>query len=516
MNYRKKVSMLGLSLLLTSIFAEQALAVTAFPGAEGSAAETVGGRGGKVIEVTNLNGSGPGSLREACEATGPRTVVFRVSGVIDLQGNQIRIKNPYITIAGQTAPAGGITIKGHELSVETHDVIVRFLKLRTGTEYPLPDQVGDALGMNGSGVYNAIINHCSMSWAHDENAQIWHWSADKAPHNITYSWNIISEGIEGHSTGFIAGSYDNTKDFKDVSLHHNLFANTSHRLPLIKIASAKMINNLVYNWRHYATGIKGGAHMDIIANKYKPGPETSSSKYQEVTVEDSGYGDPTYPRSGAPGYASLYLKGNIGPNQSSESGDNWGMVYRRDTVTNARDPLSRSTFERTTPLAKDRYPITIDSVAVAEKNVLSDSGASRRINEKGEWVADRGMVDNRIINDYKNGTGHIPVTEKEVGGYPVFPSGTPYADRDHDGMADVWEDMYGFDKNNYSDNAQDKDNDGYTNLEEFINGTNPNSADNATSGTPTLPADNTGTELRRDHNTIYDRCSGYRHNILGP
>jgi len=476
MNFKQKVKMVGFTLLLSSAFAEQALAVPAFPGAEGFGAETVGGRGGRVIEVTNLNSSGPGSLREACEASGPRIVVFKVAGIIDLKGETISITNPYITIAGQTAPEGGITIKGHELGIRTHDVVVRFLKMRTGTENALPDQVGDAIGMIGKGdLYSNIIDHCSLSWAHDENAQIWSWTTDTAPHDITYSWNIISEGIDGHSTGLIAGSYSNTKDFKDVSLHHNLFANTSHRLPLIKIASATMINNLIYNWDWYATGIKGGAHMDIIGNKYKPGPETSSSKYQEVTVENTGYGDANDPRSGAPGYASIYVKGNVGPNNSDPAADNWGMVFHRNS-DGTRPSLERDVFERKTPLAKSQYPITIGSIANTETSVLQDSGASRRINERGEWVTNRDTVDVRIINDYNKGTGFIPASENEVGGYPTVPASKPYADSDHDGMADVWEDMYGLDKNNYKDNALDKDGDGYTNLEEFINGTKPSTA----------------------------------------
>ena len=170
---KKKLTALGCTLLLTSAFTELAYAVPAFPGAEGSAAEAVGGRGGRVIEVTNLNSSGPGSFREACEAEGPRIVVFKVAGVIDLEGERIKIKNPYITIAGQTAPEGGITIKGHELGIQTHDVIVRFIKIRTGYNPDFGDQEGDAVGIDNAGVYNTIINHVSMSWAKDENAQIW-------------------------------------------------------------------------------------------------------------------------------------------------------------------------------------------------------------------------------------------------------------------------------------------------------------------------------------------------------
>ena len=387
MNFIKKTKMLGFALLLSSTFADQAFATPAFHGAEGYGAETVGGRGGRVIEVTNLNDSGSGSLREACEAEGARTVVFKVAGYITLN-SPIYIMNPYITIAGQTTPEGGVTIKGNEIVVKSHDVIIRFLKLRSGKRATPSEPEGDSLSMLGKSehpIYNNIVDHCSLSWAVDENVQIWSTApeADKAPHDIAYSWNVISEGLNSHSMGLIVGSYENTKDFRDIAIHHNIIAHNYARNPLIKVYSTKLVNNIIYNWGAYATGIKGGAHLDVIGNIYKAGAMTSD-RIQEITVEQDGYGDPDDPRSGAPGYASIYLKGNIGPHNPDPDADNWIMAYHRywdeDGHSTGKPLLERDIFERTTPLSAFKYPITVSPVAEMETMVLQDSGASRRIN----------------------------------------------------------------------------------------------------------------------------------------
>jgi len=199
-------------------------AVPAFPGAEGGGAAAVGGRGGRVIEVTNLDGSGPGSLRAGCEASGPRTVVFRVSGLIDLAGKRIVIRQPYITIAGQTAPAGGITVKGHELCIETHDVVVRFLRVRTGRNDAFGHQEGDGIALVSS-CANVMIDHCSVGWANDENLQI--WSGSDPTHHVTFSWNLIAEGLtyDHASCGLIVGSHRDAVGITDISIHHDLFLN---------------------------------------------------------------------------------------------------------------------------------------------------------------------------------------------------------------------------------------------------------------------------------------------------
>ena len=453
-------------------------ALKAFPTAQGYGSETIGGRGGKVFEVTNLNDSGTGSLREAVEATVPRTIVFKVAGYITLKSN-IYVKSPFITIAGQTAPGGGITIRGGELIVNTHDVIIRFLKIRSGKRTIPKEPEGDSLSMLGRPehpIYNNIIDHCSLSWAVDENVQIWStaYAADKAPHDIAYSWNIISEALQDHSMGFIIGSYENTKDFRDIAIHHNVLAHNYARNPLVKVYSTKLINNIIYNWGAYATGMKGGVRLDAIGNIYKAGKNTSD-RTQEITIAQDGLGDITYPRSGPPGYASVYLKGNIGPHQPNEDADNWLMAFHiytdEDGHVTGKPQMDKDTYQRLEPLKPHKFPIKISRIAEMETMVLNDAGASRRINEQGQWVSSRDIVDTRVLNDYKNTTGIVISHESEVGGYPAIAPGIAYLDSDHDGMADVWEDMNGLNKNDYNDNSLDKDGDGYTNLEEFINGT---------------------------------------------
>src|SRR5256885_10648549 len=149
--------------LFTSPAVSKPKAVPAFPGAEGFGANTPGGRGGKVMLVTNLNDSGPGSLRAACDAEGPRLIVFRVAGIIDLK-REIKINNPYLTLAGQTAPGDGICLRNYELETRTHDVIIRYLRSRPGIASGKEE---DAIGV-GSGSYNVILDHCSATWAVDE------------------------------------------------------------------------------------------------------------------------------------------------------------------------------------------------------------------------------------------------------------------------------------------------------------------------------------------------------------
>ena len=183
----------------------------AFPGAEGGGAESAGGRGGRIIEVTNLNDTGTGSFRAACEASGPRIVIFRVGGIIEIK-YKITLRNPFITIAGQTAPGDGILIKGNEIYIQTHDVIIQFIRIRLGRRDDFAEQEGDCIGIH-SGGYNVMIDHCSLSWANDENTSI--WSGEDAAHNITFSWNLIAEGLTYNhaSCGLIIGSDVNATDF---------------------------------------------------------------------------------------------------------------------------------------------------------------------------------------------------------------------------------------------------------------------------------------------------------------
>lgn len=245
----------------------------AFPTAEGYGKYTVGGRGGRVIEVTNLNDSGEGSLRAAIDASGPRTVVFRVSGTIDLK-SALKIKNPYITIAGQTAPGQGICIKRYPLNISADEVIIRHIRVRLG------DETGD----DSDAIFcryqkNIILDHVSASWSIDETMSIY------CCENVTIQWCMISESlynsnhIKGaHGFGGIWGSNYST-------YHHNLIAHHSSRNPRFASGSGynDYRNNVIYNWGY--NSCYGGEkneddpnynffEINMVANYYKPGPAT--------------------------------------------------------------------------------------------------------------------------------------------------------------------------------------------------------------------------------------------------
>src|SRR5262252_4539457 len=221
----------------------------AFPGAEGGGRFSFGGRGGKIFVVTNLADSGPGTLREACESAGPRTVLFNVAGIIRLQ-MPLHIRAPYITIAGQTAPGDGVCIAGQTTHVDTHDVIVRYLRFRRGQTNVF--ERDDALGGNPIG--NVIVDHCSTSWGLDENLSMYrHMYRPKEGEpwklptlNLTIQWCISCEALNKYEHAF-GGTWggDNT------SFHHNLFAcNTARNASIGMSYDFNFINNVVFNWRH--------------------------------------------------------------------------------------------------------------------------------------------------------------------------------------------------------------------------------------------------------------------------
>lgn len=250
----------------------------AFPTAEGYGKFTVGGRGGDVYEVTNLNDSGEGSLRHAVEAEGPRTVVFRVSGTIDLK-KKLTIRNPYITIAGQTAPGDGICIKRYPLSIAADEVIIRYIRVRLGNESGGND---DALSCRGR--KNIILDHVSASWSIDETMSVYHCK------NVTIQWCMITESLFGsnhvkgsHGFGGIWGS--------DLSTyHHNLIAHHSSRNPRWASGGGRndYRNNVVYNWGYNSSyggerQQKGNPEfssimVNMVGNYYKPGPATRGGK----------------------------------------------------------------------------------------------------------------------------------------------------------------------------------------------------------------------------------------------
>lgn len=407
----------------------------AFPGAEGFGSTTPGGRGGRIIEVTNLDPIGPGSLLDAVKASGPRIIVFRVAGTIE-PATAVTISNPFVTIAGQTAPGGGICIKGKEFIIETHDVIVRGLRFRLG------DQNGnkDSFRISGSrgGASNIIIDHCTVSWGMDENA-----SVITNSQNITFSWNLFSEALNaiGQSFGLLLA-----KDGpKNISVHHNLFVhNRARSAKVARDVSAEVINNIVYNYGTKATTANPGAKINIIGNRFIPGANTlgaPSNPAKGVDIELRG------PDGSSGTSPALYVVGNIGPGRESNSGDEWNVVDG--------DRQFESSEPAVTPSG-----ITSQNVEDIFDLVLNNAGVT---------VPKRDAVDTRVVADVRNRSGQIIVSQNEVGGWPQLEAGTPPQDSDHDGMPDDWERANGLDPSNAADAGGDRNQDGYSNIEEYIN-----------------------------------------------
>lgn len=475
----------NMRLLICAILLETPLiakALPAFPGASGGGANAVGGRGGVIYEVTNLNSIGPGSLHNGLAMQGPRIIVFRVSGTIEVPNGE-KISNPYVTIAGQTAPGGGITLSGKSsiydtLNINTHDVVIRYIRFRKGYNGSTPSQNGDSFSFYDA-ASNSIIDHCSMSWAQDENGQVWGSGSGPQPRNITYSWNIFAEPLAKHPTNFItgAGSSSAAGTITDIDAHHNFFANSSYRNPLIKNKSFRLVNNIIYNWSLFATQIGGGVNADIIGNLYKPGPlyqPAANRREYEIQVY-------TTPNNSTPlGSPSIYVAGNIGPHNSNPGNDNWGMVREVTAEGNPEIGPLAATYRRNSPLPALQTPIAANLATELESLMFPTIGASQRLDCLGNWVTNRDAVDSRIIQEYQSNRGIVPNSENDVGGYPAIASGTPCSDIDHDGMPDQWEDANGLNKNDPSDGPRVGP-DGYTNVEKYLNGSSLKDVDQISS-----------------------------------
>ena len=456
----------------------------AFPEAEGGGAAAVGGRGGTIYEVTNLNDSGIGSLRYGLQTvTGPRIIVFRVGGYIDLLSSITVSNESHITIAGQTAPGDGITIRGENLLQtplvfsDSHDLIIRYLRIRKGG-IELPGQVGDCISFTGT-CYDVMVDHCSVSWSHDENLSI--WSDDQNPsRNITVQWTINSEGLNyaNHATGLLAGSNVNANDMHDLSIHHNFFAHQRNRSPLLKVGSGDITNNLIYNWQWWSTGIGGGIVADIVSNHYKAAMTGTGGRREVLFKPHNGTQS-----SGPSGNPSIYFEGNTGPHSSDPTADAWDLMFEMTAVDSWGWPLVNGVPTLTNVPSSYRrlgqralaFPITTHTSIDLETLLLAGGGvgASQRLDNNGNWVANRDSVDDRIIDEYNSGTGIFANSVSDVGGWPTLNGGVAYADLDSDGMPDAWEDAHGFDRDDESDSIGDADGDGYDNIEEFLNGSLP-------------------------------------------
>ena len=460
--------------------------IPAFPGAEGGGMYTPGGRGGKVYVVTSLADRGPGTLREACEAGGARTVVFAVGGVIRLKA-PINIRAPYITIAGQTAPGDGICVTGASFLIDTHDVIVRHMRFRRGqTDVAFRD---DAFG--GQAVGNIMVDHVSASWGLDENMSIYRHvynrQADgrgmKLPTvNISIQNSIFSECLDmyNHAFGATIGGYNST-------FARNVFAcNISRNCSVGMNGSFNFINNTVFNW--WNRTVDGGdntSYMNIIGNNYKPGPITPADQpvaWRIVKVENG--------RSpqGRGQFGRAYVTDNKTWGNADVTADNWagGVMAGDNFVTKENEHLWKMVHMEK-PF--DMAPVTIMPVEEAYDFVLGNAGAT---------FPKRDAVDTRVMKQIatgkifyaKDAKEHQPLYVKrrlpadsykkgiitnpqQVGGLPTYKGGKAPKDSDKDGMPDKWEVKYGLNPNDASDAVKDMNGDGYTNIEKYINGIDP-------------------------------------------
>jgi hypothetical protein len=487
-------------------------ATVAFPGASGGGAQSLGGRGGTVILVTNTADSGAGSLRACVDAVGPRTCVFRTGGTITLI-NSLAVYNPFITIAGQTAPGGGIQLAGPNsagnpsLQVSTHDVVVQYLRVRRGHNAgeicnANPWSCGasvEVLDMPSVDPYNIVFDHLSSEWSnYDSMIVLGSNSATSQPRAITVSQSILGEALAGagQTVGANFGGYSGqgptTPDaMVELDLHHNLFAGFSHRMPLLTVKSARLVNNIVYGWTYY--GMRSKGFRDFIGNYFKVrSGQTAASHEIHAWTENAG-NDTSF----AP---SFYLSGNAGPSDPGGTA-NWTMTALaiNESAGEASSPLA-TTYQRSSPIPTPTgyVPMIADPVATissASGPMLNTAraapydgvGASRKLDCASKWVDAQDVVDSRIVKAVANGTtlygsydysslSASPQSQADLGGWPALSAGIPCADVDGNGLPDVWESYWAGQLKVVGTVLDPKAfsfGDGYTNLEHYLSGLNP-------------------------------------------
>ena len=450
----------------------------AFPGAEGGGAYSFGGRGGKVIVVTSLEDRGPGTFREACETGGARIVVFNVAGIIRLK-TPVIIRAPYITIEGQSAPGDGVCIAGESVWLNTHDVVVRFMRFRRGeTNVGRRD---DAIG--GNPVGNIMIDHVSATWGLDENMSMYrHMYNDSTGTqeqklgtvNITIQNSIFAESLDTYNH-----SFGSTLGGENCTFMRNMWANNTGRNPSVGWnGTFNFVNNVVFNWMHRSSD--GGdyrAMYNFINNYFKPGPVTTKTgpvghRFLKPESGRSKLKQKVYGRA--------YVNGNIMEGYPEISKNNWAGGVQVEEQKDAGEYTDFIKVNEPLPMPK----ITMVSATEAYDYVVKNAGA---------MLPKRDAVDARIAEQvrtgkitYKEGVP-LPATQFEhrklpidsykmgiitdpvqVGGYPEY-KGTPYKDSDNDGMPDDYEIKHGLNPKNAADASQYKTKGGYSNIEVYLN-----------------------------------------------
>jgi hypothetical protein len=414
----------------------------AFPGAEGAGRFALGGRGGSVLRVTHLGDSGPGSLRAAVEADGPRTVVFDIGGVIRLS-SPLTVRRGRITIAGQTAPGGGITLRDQPLIVAADDVVVRHIRSRLGDESGVE---ADAVSITRG--RRIILDHISASWSIDETLSVGsrYDPPERGIYDVTVQWSLIAESLNasGHAKGEHGyGSLVRGGHGARMTFHHNLWAAHRARMPRPGNYNPPSVDpegpriefrsNVFYDWSGghagYNADTESRSAYAFIGNAYIPGPDTAG----RWAFEESNP------------LARAWFEGNT--MDGSLPADPWSLVKdsdRPDYRLGARPDWAEPAGE---------------TAAEAEIRVLAHVGAG----------SVRDPVDARIIDGVRNRAGHIIDSQSQVGGWPGIVAGSPWIDSDRDGMPDDWERAQGLDPAVPADGNTDRDGDGFTSLEDWLN-----------------------------------------------
>lgn len=452
----------------------------AFPGAQGYGAKALTGcdrSNLQILRVTNLEPNGPGSFESALRSVDDdalSVVIFDASGYIDAP--RLQIRSGCLYVAGQTAPGDGVTIRGNgglDIRGSVHDVVLRHLRIRGGHATTFRGHIAVWVASG----HNIILDHLSLGWTGDKTLMISKYNASWSHpiHRITVQRSLIHEPLASHPTAVQISAENRTvAPISQVDFHHNLIANSSHRNPNGVSSGLKVVNNVVYNWNQGAgQGGNGKAVIDWINNYFQPGPMTKYP-YEVTHFIQAAHGDP-----------SFYVRGNVGPhNQDPHAGPDaqWSgpnrvvaCYYDCGDYGSAGDPLP-TWVRRDEPLPNATMPIQVELATEAYESVLTDVGANARLRCNGDVVRNTDQVDERILENVRTRTGpeSPPVTELAFGGFPTIKSAeTNCSDTDSDGMPDSFESRHGFKENDSRDNGADPDSDGYTNLEEYLNGSDP-------------------------------------------
>ena len=430
----------------------------AFPGAEGFGKYTTGGRGGKVMIVSNLNDNGPGSFREAVSDKNPRIVVFSVSGTIHLLTKLNILGN--CTIAGQSAPGDGICIADKNVALAGDNIIVRYMRFRMGDRYEnigMVDGAGSDDAFGGTHRNSIIIDHCSMSWSEDEVFSVYagdsttlQWNMIYEPLNYSYHFETGDKDFEHHGYGGIWGG-------RHLTAHHNLFAHCNNRNPRfdgIRNAPEENVdyrNNVIYNWGSNSIYAGEGGYYNIVNNYFKYGPSTN--KNVKSRIVNPGKTDKIP-------YGKYYVAGNFVEEAPDVTKDNsLGVITGKDNTDKGLASTDKALIS---------VEINTEAALKAFENVMKFGGASKK----------RDTLDERIINDVRNRKGgfidvqgnypHGTAYEKTVNAWPTLKSLTAPIDSDKDGMPDAWEKENGLDANS-ADASLYTINKSFTNIEVYLN-----------------------------------------------